>query len=60
MNIVSLLSPSKRLAGLITYTLAILLMGILSHVFVSDGKPDASICVSVPAPDTESSVDKQD
>lgn len=47
MNVVSLWSISKRLVGVINYTLA-------------DVNPDGSICVSVAAPDTESSVDKRD
>lgn len=40
--------------------MAIAMKKILSHVFVCDVNPDGSICVSVAAPDTESSVDKQD
>lgn len=40
--------------------MAIVMIGILSYVFVSDLNPDGSLCVSVAAPDTESSVDKQD
>lgn len=47
MNLVSLWFLSKRLVGLKNYTLA-------------DVNPDGSICVSVAAPDTESSVDKRD
>lgn len=47
MNLVSLWFLSKGMVGLLNYTLA-------------DVNPDGSICVSVAAPDTESSVDKRD
>lgn len=47
MNVVALWSLSRRLVGLINYTLA-------------DVNPDRSMCVSVAVPDTESSVDKGD
>lgn len=34
--------------------------GIIKRVFVPSVNPDRSICVSVAAPDTQSSVDKRD
>lgn len=60
MHVVSLWSPNRSLAGLRNYMLEVLWMGILCRVFASDVNPDGSICVSVAAPDTESSVDKRD
>lgn len=60
MHVVSLWSPNRSLATLINYMLEIIWTGISRRVFASDVNPDGSICVSVAAPDTESSVDKRD